>query len=100
MEIKRTTEIFIEATRRFVVRQASANDQFICPECGSPMFAAEQAAEILRVSRRRIYQTIEAGARHFVETETGAVMICLPPVETILRVETDAANGAENSKGI
>ena len=83
MEIKRTTEIFIEATRRFVVRQTSANEQFICPECGSPMFAAEQIAELFNVSRRKIYQTIEAGAWHFVETDTGAVMICLPSLETI-----------------
>ncbi len=84
MEIKRTTEIFIEATRRFVVRQTSADEQILCPECKTPMFAAEQIAGLFGISRRKIYQTIEAGAWHFVETETGAVMICFASVEAVL----------------
>ena len=96
MEIKRTTEIFIEANRRFVVRQASADEQIFCPECKSPMFAAEHIAGLFGISRRKIYQTIEAGAAHFVEAETGAVMICLPSLEAVLRLDINAANGAEN----
>ncbi len=97
MEIKRTTEIFIAAKRRFVVRQASADEQIFCPECSSPMIAAEQFAGLISISRRKIYRTIEAGATHFVETETGAVMICPPSLKTVLR---DGANVADNEKNL
>ena len=64
------------------------------------MFAAEQIAGLFSVSRRKIYQTIEAGAAHFLETETGAVMICLPSLEAGLRVDINAANGANNLKRV
>lgn len=85
MAIKRTTEIFIEATRRFVVCQSESSEQVACQVCGSPMLAAERLAVLSGVSRRAVYQSIETGKTHFVETETGAVLICPPSFAASLR---------------
>lgn len=77
MEIKRTVEVFVETKRRFVVRQAeTVAEQIACPECSAPMLAAEQIAVFFGVSRRSIYQTIERGAAHFLETGNGCLFVC------------------------
>ncbi|MCP9494025.1 MAG: hypothetical protein MSG64_06145 [Pyrinomonadaceae bacterium MAG19_C2-C3] len=76
MEIKRTTEIFVETNRRFVIRQSESGEQIICPNCCEPMLAAEAIAAVFGISRRAVYRLIETETAHFAETETGAVMIC------------------------
>jgi excisionase family DNA binding protein len=77
MEIKRKTEILVETSRRFVIHQSDSPEQLTCPQCNEPMLTAEQAATLLGVSRRAVYQLIEAGSAHFAEIENGTVMICL-----------------------
>lgn len=76
MEIKRTTEIFIETDRRFVIHQAESAEQIVCPSCTEPMLAAEQIAAVFGVSRRAVYQIIETEMVHFAETETGLLLVC------------------------
>ncbi len=76
MEIKRTTEISVEKTRRFIIRQPEADEIFSCPKCGEPMLTAENSAALFRIRYRRIYQIVEAGAAHFFENETGAMFVC------------------------
>ncbi len=83
MEFKRTTEIFVETNRRFVIRQSEA-EQFFCPNCAEPMLAAEQAAAVFGISQRRVFQLIESSVAHFTETETGAVLVCLASLREIL----------------
>jgi len=84
MEIKRTTEIIVETKRRFVVRQPETAEQFFCPHCDEAMLAAEQAATLLATNCRDIYKIVETGAAHFIEAETGAVIICLASLAAIL----------------
>ena len=84
MEFKRTTEIFVETNRRFVIRQPESAEQIACPNCAEPMLAAEQIARILGVSQRRIFQLVETGAVHFAETETGILLICPNSLAEIL----------------
>ncbi len=50
----------------------------VCDRCGAQgrLILAEQAATLCRVSRRRIYGWIEAGALHFQELADGAVLVC------------------------
>lgn len=77
MEIKRTTEIIVETKRRFVIEPlATMPASLVCPECAAPMVQAEHIAALLDISRRCIYQTIESGAWHFVETGDGLLYIC------------------------
>lgn len=76
MEIKRTTEISIEKTRRFVIRQPETDATISCPTCNEPMLSAEAAATLFHIRCRLVYQIVEAGATHFLETEAGAMFVC------------------------
>ena len=78
MEIKRTTEIFIATHRRLVIRQPEATERQACPDCGADMLAAEHLAQVMGLSRRAVYRYIETGAAHFVETQAGVLLVCVP----------------------
>ncbi len=84
MEIKRSIEISVEKTRRFVIRQPETYAAIRCPACGELMLTAEASAVLFRVKCRRVYRIVEAGAAHFAETETGALFICPPSLAEIL----------------
>jgi hypothetical protein len=83
MQIKRNFEKFVVTKRRFVIRQAPVG-QTVCADCGEPMLRIEPVAVLFSVTQRRIFQIIETGATHFIETETGALMICLSSLTAIL----------------
>jgi hypothetical protein len=84
MEIKRTMEILVETRRRFIFISPDDAARF-CPVCGELMLTAEQAARFFQINCRDVYRLIETEAAHFVETETGAVMICLAWLENALQ---------------
>ena len=94
MEIKRSVEISIEKTRRFRIRQPETDAMILCPTCGEPMLTAEAAAVLFQINCRRVYQIIEAGAAHFVETETGALFVCPSSLDAVIG-DADAAPPAE-----
>ncbi|MBP6004132.1 MAG: hypothetical protein KA746_11920 [Pyrinomonadaceae bacterium] len=78
MQIKREFEITSCSSRRIIIRQAPDEaTSVICAKCGEPMVAAGQAAKLLGIGQRRIFQIIENGAVHFAETESGVAIICL-----------------------
>ena len=87
MEIKRTIEISVEKTRRFVIRQPETNRMISCPVCGEPMLTAEAAAVLFQINCRRVYQIVEAGAAHFVETADGFLAVCPESFKAILNGE-------------
>ena len=88
MEIKRTTEIFVETKRRFVISQPENAESIFCLACDQQMLAAEQAAALFQINCRRVYRLIETGAAHFAETKTGAALVC--PSSLAASLETDA----------
>ena len=96
MEIKRTTEIFVEMKRRFIVRQPASIERILCPECGELMLKAEQIADLFRLTPRAVYRLIEAGAAHFVETGA-AVYICPPSLDAFISGAANAAFGETDS---
>lgn len=81
MEIKRTTEISVEKTRRFRIRQPETNETISCSVCGEPMLTAEASAALFKIKNRRVYQLVEANIIHFTETETGAMFVCLQTLD-------------------
>lgn len=87
MEIKRTFEMVVAAKRRYVIRQAAPDRQFVCAKCGEAMLTAEQAAGFFDITQRRIFQIIEIGAAHFAEAEAGAAMICIASLAEFLNGE-------------
>ena len=90
MEIKRTAEISVEKTRRFVIHQPETDAAIRCPMCGELMLAAEAAAVLFGVKCRLVYRIVEAGAAHFVETETGAMFVCPPSLDAAIGNIDDA----------
>lgn len=78
MQIKREFEMTTRASRRFIIRQSpTENISIPCARCGEPMIEAEQAAKFFGVNQRRIFQIIETGMIHFLETDMGTTMICI-----------------------
>lgn len=87
MEIKRKTTIEIEQHRRFSLTQPSSNAAVNCPSCATTerMVTAEHCAATFDISRRMIYQLVEAGAVHFAETEAGMTLLCVASLAAALR---------------
>lgn len=77
MEVLRKVEMFVATSRRYVVRQSPSGRKVDCMLCGEVMVTAEQAAVMLGVNQRRLFQIIEAGGLHYAETASAAMMICL-----------------------
>lgn len=96
MKSKRTTEIFVEMNRRFIVRQPASSERILCPECGELMLAAEHIADVFGITRRNVYRLIETSAAHFVETAAGAIFICPPSLEAFAGDAAKRANGGES----
>lgn len=90
MEIKRKFEMLTMTNRRYVIRQSPSGEKIICAECGKLMLTAEQAAKLLGITQRRIFQIVENDTAHFTETEAGAALVCLNSLANILN-----ANGNE-----
>ncbi len=95
MKNKRTTEIFVEMNRRFIIRQPASSERILCPECGETMLAAEHIADVFGITRRNVYRLIETGAAHFIETGGGAIYICPPSLEAFVRDAAKRTNGEE-----
>lgn len=78
MEIKRKTEITIATRKRFIVQTPETEEQIFCSQCAEPetLITAEQAAALFNVSRRAVYQLVENGTAHFVETDAGVLLVC------------------------
>lgn len=90
MEIKRTTEIFVETKRRFIVHQPENAEPVFCLACDRQMLAAEHAAAVFQINCRAVYRLIEAGAAHFAETAAGAALVCPAWLESVLRRDETA----------
>ena len=89
MEIKRNFEKLTVTKRRFVIRQTPSGKQTACAECGEPTLKIGQAAKLLGIKQRQIFQIIETGAAHFTETEAGALMICLNSLAVVLDCDSE-----------
>ena len=73
----RRTEITIETSRRLLVRRSSARRIVWCERCVAEvqMITPQEAAALMNVSSRSIYQWIEAGRVHFQEGP-GGLLVC------------------------
>jgi hypothetical protein len=80
---KRRIEITVEKSETVSVRRRIRTATGQCSRCGreAKMASPEDAAEILQISKRRIYSGIEAGDTHFVESGDGILLVCLDSLE-------------------
>lgn len=95
MEIKRKLNMSVVTNRRFIIRQIKDTNKVFCKICGEPMLTAEQAAELLDIKQRLIFQMIEMEKLHFIEIKPQAVMVCLASLSAILTQDIQNLKGKE-----
>jgi len=80
---RRITEITLETNEIFTVRQQANSVRIHCPECGSQsaMFTPCEASALFGFEIRAICREIDAGRLHFLETESGSVLICIDSLQ-------------------
>ena len=75
---KKRIEITLKTRQVFLIRRAPECDRPLCAECveGSQMITPKEAAALSETSTRAIYRLIEGGGLHFIETDSGSVLVC------------------------
>ena len=82
---RKITEIHIETRERIVFRQTSAQEiETACAACDSDsiFIQPERAAFLFNLTTREIYRRIERGTIHFLETASGATLVCAASLST------------------
>lgn len=89
---KQKTAIRVETRKVSVIRPANAGIEIWCEACAAsvPMFLPERLAALSETTPREIYRRVEEGELHFVETESGELLICC----SSLRGETGESSQA------
>ena len=85
---RKRTEITIETDRLLIVRSSSCIVRTSCPECQGmvEMVTPDVAAQIIGISRRKLYQWVEEGELHLVERQEGPPLICLNTLLKLVRL--------------
>ena len=78
MKSKTRKVITVEIWRKTVIRQNAPAIFAWCEQCGieTLMFAPEEFARSRGTTARVVYRQIESGDFHFIETQTGTLLIC------------------------
>ena len=72
------TVITVETFQRTVIYSRQKEKIALCEQCAAEtvMLAPNEAAALLQTSAREIFRLTEAGEIHYLETETGALLVC------------------------
>ncbi|MFN0123756.1 MAG: hypothetical protein ACKV2V_24915 [Blastocatellia bacterium] len=83
--IKRRIEITTMTEHSVTVRPVSVRAFRWCAACAGEvnMVTPDQAATIARVFMRTIFQWVENGRLHFVETADGKLLVCLTSLSAV-----------------
>ena len=78
MGAKTRTEIIVEKHQRTVIRSRRQAVIAWCEQCAveTVMLSPEKAAAIVHTTAREVYRRAESGELHFIETESGALLVC------------------------
>ena len=76
---KRVRRVTVTTERTFVFRNHDIVTTAWCVDCGAEagMMSVEGAARSCAMSEMAIYKLVEERALHFIEDETGRVLVCL-----------------------
>ena len=81
---RKRTETSVEVHQVLIVKRQGASVWLTCEEClGGQMLAPEEASVILKVPNRTIYQWVEAGLVHCVETPDTSLLVCMVSLRTV-----------------
>ena len=80
---KKTTIVTFESRERMTIRHQAGRGFRWCGECGRDvwMVTPNEAASISLTDTRAIFRLVEAGKIHFLETETGELLVCSKSLE-------------------
>lgn len=82
MKIIRKTNILVKTIRKSKTFLNSDSEKIIlCPQCGKKMHEAQNAANILKIGLRQLYQMVETNRVHFLETEEKTGFLCLSSIK-------------------
>ena len=75
---KKTTIVTIESRERMTIQRHARSLVTWCEQCGAEvlMVTPNEAAAISRTDARTIFRAVEAGTIHFIESESGALLVC------------------------
>ena len=78
MKKKSRTVTTIETDEIWVIRSSGNRSPEWCDQCLGPtmMLTADEAANLMNVGTREIYEWVEAGSIHFTELTDGSVLVC------------------------
>jgi SRSO17 transposase len=78
MGTKTRTEIIVEKHQRIVIRSRRQTVIAWCEQCSveTLMLSPEKAAALVHTTVRDLCRRVEAGELHFIETESGALLVC------------------------
>jgi hypothetical protein len=84
---KEKTVITVERFQRTTVRIRRKAKIAWCDHCAAEtlMLPPEEAAALLQTTARAIFRLTEAGEIHFLETESGALLVCRNSCQNRLR---------------
>ena len=79
---KRRIEITVEKHRLVVLSRGNQSITAWCEACCEQvqMVTPDEAAQLCRVSTRKVYSLLETERLHFTETEKGFALICLQSI--------------------
>jgi hypothetical protein len=75
---KKTTIITFESRERMTIRPSEQRFVAWCERCGVEvlMVTPNEAARFARTDARSIFRGVEAGEIHFIDTESGVLLVC------------------------
>ncbi len=78
------TVITVETFQRTTARWRQKLKIAWCERCAAEtlMLAPNEAATLLQTTARAIFRLTEAGEIHYLETETGALLVCRDSLKT------------------
>src|SRR5262245_52615362 len=99
MALKHKTITRVERHQLTVVRTTRSAANLWCEACGAmtQMITPQLAARMLETTTRAIYQQIENGELHFVETGSGELLICCSSLLVERKIKALSSGGAEYS---
>ena len=96
MKKERRTEIKLISERTISINSNRAMNA-LCEHCGREveMFTPGQAALISGLSSREVYQRVESGDVHFVETVEGLLLVCLDSLFRLQALQVEALSAPQ-----
>jgi len=81
---KEKTVITVETFQRTIIYSRRKAKIALCEQCAAEavMLAPNEAAAYLQTTAREIFRRVEAGEIHYLETETGALLVCRKSLAT------------------